>query len=89
METQKQLLFYGAQWCADCRRSKKLLDEYHVSYRYIDIDAVEGAADEVVRINNGLQSIPTICFPDGTVLVEPSNAALLAALRRLEYIPTL
>lgn len=39
-----------------------------------------GAAEEVERINNGYQSIPTIVFPDGKVLVEPSNAELEKAL---------
>jgi mycoredoxin len=30
----------------------------------------------VERINKGFKSVPTIVFPDGTVLVEPSNAEL-------------
>jgi mycoredoxin len=27
-------------------------------------------------VNGGYKSVPTIVFPDGSVLVEPSNAAL-------------
>ncbi len=70
------ITFYGATWCPDCRRSKEYLDTHNIPYDYIDLETVPEAADEVVRINHGLQSIPTIVFPDGTVLVEPTNAAL-------------
>jgi mycoredoxin len=77
---QNKIQFYGAPWCADCRRSKAYLDEKSISYEYINIDEVHGAAEKVVEINKGLQSIPTIVFPDGNVLVEPSNEALQTAL---------
>ncbi|HET9946483.1 MAG TPA: glutaredoxin family protein [Patescibacteria group bacterium] len=72
--------FYGATWCSDCRRSKAYLDEKEVAYDYINIDEVVGAAEEVKKINKGLQSIPTIVFPNGTVLVEPSNQQLQQVL---------
>jgi len=74
---------YGATWCADCKRSRDYLDSRQVPYEYIDIDMTPGAADEVSRLNNGQRSIPTILFPDGAVLVEPSNQELRAALDRL------
>jgi len=37
----------------------------------------------VLEINNGMQSIPTIQFPDGKVLVEPSNAELQSEITSL------
>ncbi len=69
----QNIQFYGAHWCADCRRSQTFLDQLAVAYDYIDIDTVLGAADKVAELNNGLRSIPTIVFPDGTILVEPTN----------------
>lgn len=51
-----------------------------MEYEYIDIDEDPTGADEVKRINKGLQVIPTIVFPDGEVLVEPSNEELKKAL---------
>lgn len=75
-----KIKFYGATWCPDCRRSKAYLDEKKVSYEYINIDEVAGAAEEVEKINNGMQSIPTIIFPNGKILVEPSNQELQEAL---------
>jgi len=71
-----QIVMYGASWCADCRRSKNYLDSKNVGYEFIDIDTVPGAADKVAEINDGRKSIPTILFPDGTILVEPSNVEL-------------
>lgn len=80
MGNKKKIKFYGANWCPDCRRSKQYLDEKGVEYEYINIEEVEGAAQEVEKINNGYQSIPTIVFPNGKILVEPSNAQLEKAL---------
>ncbi len=71
-----QIQFYGADWCGDCRRSKQFLDSKNISYDYIDIETDPDAAAEVVKINKGLRSIPTIVFPNGEVLVEPSNEEL-------------
>lgn len=73
---------YGAEWCGDCRRSKKLLDELGVDYDYVDLEADVAAAD-VARGISGRTNIPVIAFPDGTHVVEPSNDELrdkLAAL---------
>lgn len=78
--TSKRIKFYGATWCPDCNRSKAFLDEQKVDYEYINIEEIPGAAEEVEKINNGYQSIPTIIFPDGQVLVEPSNEELQRAL---------
>lgn len=67
---------YGANWCGDCRRAKAFFGEQRVHYEYIDIEQHPEAIHEVERINNGMRSIPTIIFPDGSILVEPSNAEL-------------
>jgi thioredoxin reductase (NADPH) len=67
---------YGAPWCPDCRRSKRFLDEQRVAYDWIDIDERPEAAALVRELNSGSQIIPTIVFPDGTFLAEPTNAEL-------------
>lgn len=77
----KMIKFYGAGWCADCRKSKQFIDEKGIGYTYIDIENVPGAAKKVEKINNGFQSIPTIVFPNGKVLIEPSNVELEKALQ--------
>lgn len=76
MEEEKVIQFYGASWCGDCFRSKAFLDSKDIQYEYIDIDRNPEAAEYVEKINNGQRSIPTIIFPDGSKLVEPSNQEL-------------
>ena len=75
-----KIIFYGATWCPHCRRSKKFLDERKVDYTYINLEETPDTAAEVEKINKGMQSIPTIVFPDGTILTEPSNEKLLETL---------
>ena len=76
------ITMYGAEWCSDCRRSKKLLDEKGVAYEYIDLEAVPEAAEAALAIS-GRTNIPVIVFSDGTHQVEPSNAELEAKLAEL------
>ncbi len=71
---------YGAPWCPDCRRSKKFLSEHLIRYEWIDIDQDEAARALVEEKNQGKRIIPTIVFPDGSFVVEPSNAELAQKL---------
>ena len=59
------ITMYGADWCSDCRRSKKLLDDMGVDYEYVDLVADPSAADRAKAIS-GRTSIPVIAFSDGT-----------------------
>jgi thioredoxin reductase (NADPH) len=77
---QQQIQMYGAPWCPDCKRSKQFLAEQRVLYGWHDIDEDKEARAYVQQVNNGKQIIPTIIFPDGSVLVEPSNAELAGKL---------
>jgi mycoredoxin len=77
---------YGAEWCGDCRRSKKFLDSNNVKYDYVDVEADKTASDKVIEINNGMRSIPVIMFPDGTHLTEPSDAVLKEKLESLKLL---
>ena len=84
--SQSQITMYSADWCGDCRRSKRLLDELKVAYTVIDVEADQSAADKVIEINGGMQSIPVIVFADGTHLTEPSDIELKAKLTSLGII---
>jgi len=74
------ITIYGTAWCGDCRRARKLLDRHGARYRWIDIDADSAAQAVVLRLNRGQRSVPTILFPDGTLLVEPADRTLAAKL---------
>ena len=76
-----EITVYGAEWCPDCRRTKRALDGAGIDYDYRDLEAEPGAAAEAERIS-GRTSIPVVVLPDGVILVEPSDPELLAALGR-------
>ena len=80
------ITMYGADWCGDCRRSKRLLEELDVQVTHIDVEADQSAAAKVIEINVGAQSIPVIVFSDGTHLTEPSDNDLKAKLQALNII---
>jgi glutaredoxin-like protein len=84
--SKDQIVMYGADWCGDCRRSKRLLEELNVEYTLIDVDADLSAADKVIEINGGAKSIPVLVFQDGTHLTEPSDNDLKAKLQSLSII---
>ena len=81
--TQQEIVMYTTTWCGDCRRAKRVFAALNVPYREVNIEDHAEAADLVVQINHGARSVPTIVFPDGSVLVEPSNTALEAKLTEL------
>ena len=81
-----EITMYGAEWCGDCRRSKKFLDANNVKYNYIDVEADASASDKVIEINGGMRSIPVILFADGTHLTEPSDVALKEKLEALKVL---
>lgn len=70
------VMVYSTVWCPDCKRAKQFFGEQRVAYSNVDIEQDEKAMAFVEKVNNGMRSIPTIIFPDGEVLVEPSNAEL-------------
>lgn len=79
MASQK-ITIYGTAWCGDCRRALRVLDQHQAHYHYIDIESDETARQYVEQINNGCHSVPTILFPDGSILTEPSSSALAQKL---------
>jgi len=85
--TSEQIVMFTTAWCGDCRRAKRIFDALGVPYAEIDIDREPAAAQTVMRLNHGNRSVPTIVFPDGSRLVEPSNAALEAKLTPLVEPP--
>ena len=82
----KEITMYSADWCGDCVRSRRLLDELNITFTLIDIEADSKAADKVIEINGGMRSIPVIVFADGTHLTEPSDIELKAKLASLGII---
>lgn len=71
-----EIVVYGANWCPDCRRAKEFLGSHRIEYRWVDLEQHPEEVAEVEGRNNGKRVIPTIVFPDGSFLTEPSNDEL-------------
>jgi len=75
---------YGADWCGDCRRSKRLLAARGAEYALVDVDADRAIRDELTA--NGYPAIPVIVMPGGLVLIEPSDEELGEALNAMAAV---
>ncbi len=81
------LIVYGADWCPDCRRSKRLLAERQTGYTWVDVAAQPEIRAELAA--NGYPAIPVIVLPAGGILMEPSDEELNAALDAPPLVVTL
>jgi len=84
-DNSQTITMFGADWCRDCIRTKKQLDDLGVAYEYVDLVAHPEAA-EVARDISGRTNIPVVVYPDSSHHVEPSNADVEAKLRDLAII---
>jgi mycoredoxin len=62
---------YTTDYCSDCFRAKAFFDSNNIEYVQVRLEEDPQATDFVVNVNHGYRSVPTIVFPDGSVLVEP------------------
>ena len=74
------LTMYSTSWCGYCRRLKSQLDREGIRYTEVDIEVQPEAADFVMKVNNGNQTVPTVLFPDGSAVTNPSLAEVKARL---------
>lgn len=76
-----QLTIYSTPWCGYCTRLKRQLDREGIEYADVDIEQDPGAADFVMSVNGGNQTVPTVVFPDGTAATNPTFAEVTSRLR--------
>ena len=77
------LTMYTTPWCGYCKRLKRQLAADDIEVAEVDIEQDHDAADFVMSVNNGFQTVPTVVFPDGSALTNPSVAAVKDRLLRL------
>lgn len=73
-----QIVMFSTQHCPDCLRAKAFFEANRIPYVRVMLEDNHEATEFVMKMNNGYQSVPTIIFPDGSVLVEPSWQELQA-----------
>ncbi|MBI3648091.1 MAG: FAD-dependent oxidoreductase [Actinobacteria bacterium] len=69
----EKIKVYGASWCGDCKRAKRFLGDQRIAFEWHDVEQEPQYLEIVHERNDGKNVIPTIVFPDGTHLSEPSN----------------
>jgi len=74
------ITMYSTSWCPDCKRAKDFFAKHQIQYEDLDIEANPDGITFVKKLNNGMRIVPTIIFPDGNILTEPSNAQLAEKL---------
>jgi mycoredoxin len=66
------LTMYSTSWCGYCHRLKSQLDREGIAYDVVDIEKDPAAADYVMSVNDGNQTVPTMRFDDGSAMTNPS-----------------
>jgi glutaredoxin-like protein len=78
--SEAKITVYGTNWCGDCIRTKLFFKRNNIDYKWVNIDHDKDAEKFVKETNKGFRSVPTIIFPDGSILVEPSTSMLAKKL---------
>lgn len=78
-----QIVMYATEYCPDCHRAKAFFETNNIEYLRVGLEENKEATEFVVNINNGSRSVPTIIFPDGSVLVEPGWRELKEAIKKI------
>jgi mycoredoxin len=74
------LTMYTTTWCGYCTRLKTLLQREGITFDEVNIEQDEAAADLVMKVNGGNRTVPTVVFPDGAALTNPTIAEVKAQL---------
>ena len=72
----KPIIVYVTDWCAGVYPVRRLLEENKIPAIFIDIDEDMEAREKLLEVNHGFASVPTLCFPDGSKLTEPTVGEL-------------
>jgi mycoredoxin len=76
------LVMFTTTWCGYCVRLKRFLDREGIAYREVNIEDDPDAAEYVMAVNGGNRTVPTLQFPSGSALTNPSPAEIVAELAR-------
>lgn len=82
---KKPIIIYGRPFCGMIAPIRKLLHAVKAPHEYFDIYLNPDARNKVAEINNGSLSVPTIVFPDGSILTEPSVEMVKTKLKFLGF----
>lgn len=71
-EASNAVVMYSTEWCGYCRRLKSQMDRAGIAYSEVDIEQDPTSAALVEKVNGGNRTVPTVVFPDGSAMTNPS-----------------
>ena len=81
MDTNEhKITMYTSNVCPHAWIVKQFMNDYEIPVDLINIDQIDGARQELIQLNGGYASVPTLIFPDGEKMVEPSLRQLRAKM---------
>lgn len=81
-ESGTVVTMYTTSTCGPCVRLKRALREQGIEYREVNVESDYEAAEWVMAVNQGARTVPTLLFPDGTTLTNPSADQVARHLAR-------
>ena len=74
---------YSTVWCGFCQRLKAQMGREGIEFVEVDIEHDADAAVLVAQVNQGNLTVPTLRFPDGTTMTNPSIGQVKQKLAKL------
>jgi mycoredoxin len=71
---------FTTRWCGYCVRLKSQLNRAGIAFREVDIENNASAAVLVAEVNSGNLTVPTVLFPDGSAVTNPTAAEVSSRL---------
>ena len=81
-DTEK-FTMYSTPWCGYCRRLKSQLSRDGITVQEVNIEDDPEAAEYVMKVNGGNQTVPTVVFSDDTAMTNPSLSQVKKKLAEL------
>jgi glutaredoxin len=72
----ERLTLYVSEWCPDCRRARRVLEEAEVPFEVIDIDCDRGAEELIQARAGGRRVVPTLRFAERFWAFNPATPLL-------------
>lgn len=77
MDEQKQeIVLFTSNYCGHARSVKRFLTQHGIPVQVVNVDGNPEARARLIALNKGYASVPTLLFPDGSKLTEPSLSRL-------------
>jgi mycoredoxin len=85
MTQNEKVVMCGTPTCPDVPPVRGMLERAGIDFDYVNILHDAAGSTRVRELNDGNASVPTLVFPDGSTLTEPSTAVLRQKLESLGY----